>query len=382
MSTAAAESIPTAEGSAADVASPRLRRSAALDGLRAVGVSTTVLYHLGVGAFAGGFVGIDMFFALSGYLITSIVIREHSATGTFRLGRFWLRRLLRLYPALIAVCVVAYFLWGYGVRDYAPTSSWWASALTTLTYSSNFAIWLGSVWPGPLAPMWSLAMEQQFYLVWPPILFLLLTKRVRSRFVIGGLLVIGVLSLVGVWFGFVSRGSRSTAFVYFSPLENLMPLVLGCVLALILAVPRGRALLSPRVGAWLTWIGAIGLVAIAVTMPADWKAHRYILVLILPLAGAAAAMLVAGLVTARSPISWLLGLRPIAWFGRNLSYSLYLWHYLVIIVLTQLLNGPLEKPVIVAVAVALAAASYFVIERPFLRLKDRFEPKVTERRMA
>jgi peptidoglycan/LPS O-acetylase OafA/YrhL len=280
------------------------------------------------------------------------------------------------------VCVVAYFLWGYGVRDYAPTSSWWASALTTLTYSSNFAIWLGSVWPGPLAPMWSLAMEQQFYLVWPPILFLLLTKRVRSRFVIGGLLVIGVLSLVGVWFGFVSRGSRSTAFVYFSPLENLMPLVLGCVLALILAVPRGRALLSPRVGAWLTWIGAIGLVAIAVTMPADWKAHRYILVLILPLAGAAAAMLVAGLVTARSPISWLLGLRPIAWFGRNLSYSLYLWHYLVIIVLTQLLNGPLEKPVIVAVAVALAAASYFVIERPFLRLKDRFEPKVTERRMA
>jgi peptidoglycan/LPS O-acetylase OafA/YrhL len=139
---------------------------------------------------------------------------------------------------------------------------------------------------------------------------------------------------------------------------------------------RGRALLSPRVGAWLTWIGIAGLVLIAATMPADWKVHRYVLVLTLPLAGVAATALVAGLVTSHTPVSWLLGLRPIAWFGRSLSYPLYLWHYLVIIVIAQVMHVPYARPVTIAVALALAVASYFLIERPFLRLKDRFEPRM------
>jgi peptidoglycan/LPS O-acetylase OafA/YrhL len=358
---------------------PRLRRSDALDGLRTIAVAFVVLYHFHVPGFGGGFIGVNVFFVLSGYLITSILLREHRATGRIRLGAFWLRRILRLYPALLVMVLVGVTLWmllgNDGGANVAPQSA----ALLALSYTGNVARSLAHLSQGVFAPTWSLATEEQFYLVWPPILFLLLSRRARVGAVLSALVALVVVSSAAGWLLYDDRGGSATPDIYFNPIFNVAPLLMGCILAIGLAGERMRRALAGRIGTLLAAVGLAGIVVIQFMITADWKQLPAVFGLVLPAVGLASACFIAGTASRRSVVSRALSLRPLAWFGRNMSYSLYLWHVVVLDLVLMTFSGPLARVIAIALALAAAALSHFLIERPFGRLKERWEPKRAQR---
>ena len=177
--------LPTTEPTVRPVSTTRRDRVLPLDGLRTLAIALVVLYHLHVPGFGSGFVGVNVFFVLSGYLITTLLLREHANTGRIRLGRFWMRRLLRLYPTLLAVVVVGVALWGSSVTTRAPSSGRSVPPPIALSYSGNLARAFFDSSQGIFAPMWSLSMEEQFYLVWPPLLVLAARARRESSVTTG-----------------------------------------------------------------------------------------------------------------------------------------------------------------------------------------------------
>jgi peptidoglycan/LPS O-acetylase OafA/YrhL len=350
-----------------------------LDGLRTVAIAFVVLYHLHVPFFGGGFIGVNVFFTLSGYLITSILLRERAAAGRIQLRRFWMRRVIRLYPVLIAVVVAVVVLWStIALYSKSNVDSWFDAALA-LSYVGNIARWIWHRSMGPLAPTWSLAMEEQFYLIWPPLLAALLAKRARrtGMILVAALIVVG--SAVASWLMYRTPGGGATPDIYFSPVLNVGPLLTGAILALLLRSPRLRARFGGRTGVWLTATGAASLVAIEIWMPSDWTRQSAVFGVILPLVGVASALLIGGLVARRTVAARALSVRPIAWFGRNGSYSLYLWHVPIIALVLPLVPGPVGVVAAIAASVLAAIASHYAIERPFARLRRRLEPRLVAR---
>ncbi|ROQ39609.1 peptidoglycan/LPS O-acetylase OafA/YrhL [Frondihabitans sp. PhB188] len=347
-----------------------------LDGLRTLAILAVVLYHLHVPGFSGGFVGVNVFFVLSGFLITSLLLDEHRKSATINLGRFWVRRILRLYPTLLVVVVVGVSLWflvgDYGYSDVGAASG----ALIALTYTGNFMRAFGHVSQGVFAPGWSLAMEEQFYLVWPPILLLMLSRGIRRRTVawIGAGAVVVSCTLAAVFYD--APSGIATPDIYFSPVSNLAPLMMGCVLALALTHERVRTFFSGRMSMISSSLGFAGILAVLFLMPDDWKQDAGTFALTLPAAGLATTLLVAGVSqgSRTTPVGALLSWRPMAWFGRNVSYSLYLWHMIVLALLEPYVHGLGGKFLLLGASCAVAVGSHFAIERPFLKVKKRFEP--------
>jgi peptidoglycan/LPS O-acetylase OafA/YrhL len=351
-----------------------------LDGLRTLAILGVVLYHLHVQYFGGGFVGVNVFFVLSGYLITSLLLKEQIQTGTIRLGRFWVRRVLRLYPTLLVVVLVAVVLWSL-VGDYSYNDLGAAgAAFVALTYTGNFARAYAHLSQGVFAPGWSLAMEEQFYLIWPPILAFFLWKGFRRRSVAWFGAAAVVASCVLAYVLYVTPKGIATPDIYFSPVANVAPLMLGCVLALALTQERARSFFAGRIGSVSAWAGLAGIVAVFVLVGSDrfigsdWKNEPLFFGVMLPSVGLATTLLIAGVVSRRTTVGAFLGLKPLAWFGRNVSYSLYLWHMIVMALLDPLVAGLSGKLLMLAAAIAVSILSHFVIEKPFLRVKKRFEP--------
>ncbi len=346
-----------------------------LDGIRAIAIIAVVLYHVHIPHFQGGFVGVNVFFVLSGYLITSLLLKEHQQTATIKLGRFWVRRVLRLYPTLIAVVAVGAGLW-FLVGDVGTTKDLSAggAALIALTYTGNFFRAYGHVSQGVFAPSWSLAMEEQFYAVWPPLLLLLLAIGFRRKIVawmLGGLIVASAV-LAAVLF--TPSTGAGTPDIYFSPVSSIAPLLMGCVVALALTHERAKKLFAGRIGAVSSWVGFAGIFAIMFSIGSDWKQEAHFFGIVLPAVGLATALMIAGISSRVTLLSRFLSLAPLAWFGRNVSYSLYLWHMLVVTLLEPFVSGLAGNLLLVAASTAVAIGSHFAIERPFLKIKKRFEP--------
>ncbi|MCU1529473.1 MAG: hypothetical protein JWP75_3236 [Frondihabitans sp.] len=353
-----------------------------LDGIRALAILAVVFYHLHIPGFKGGFIGVNIFFVLSGYLITSLLLKEEMQTATIRLGRFWIRRVLRLYPTLIVVVAVGASLWFLiGTYGYSELSAGGA-ALVALTYTGNFVRAFGHISQGVFAPSWSLAMEEQFYLVWPPILVLLLSSGLRRRtieWVLGGFVVASCV-LASVLY--VQPHGVATPDIYFSPVSNVAPLLLGCVLALVLTHEKARRVFASRVGQLASWAGFVGIFAIMFTISDDWKQQAHFFGLTLPAVGLATALMVGGLVSRPSLVNTFLSWKPMSWFGRNVSYSLYLWHMLIMALLDPLVSGLAGKFIMLGASIVVAIASHYVIEKPFLRVKTRFEPASWSKRVT
>jgi peptidoglycan/LPS O-acetylase OafA/YrhL len=329
------------------VAHRKLGYAPSLDGLRGVAILIVVAFHL-FGVPRGGPVGVDLFFALSGFLITTLLLEELVENGRINLWRFYERRARRLFPAL-AVLLGVYLVWAAAHGH---------DALKTVAlgglYFSNFVQSFAN--PNPLSytgldHLWSLAQEEQFYLVWP--LLLLVITKTRRPIVWASLLLATMLAYRT---GLVLSGARLTR-IYRGPDTHGVGLMSGAVLALL--VTRRPVRVDERLAkvAFLT----VALLAVAQFWDAAWWLYFQ------PLVEVGCVVLVAAALF-EPELREVLSFRPLVWLGR-ISYSLYLWHWPVYWALRG--RDPL---VALALSLVLAWASYRFVECPFRRRRSSVTP--------
>ncbi|HEU4656663.1 MAG TPA: acyltransferase [Capillimicrobium sp.] len=338
-----------------------------LDGVRALAVLAVMAFH--VTLVREGYWGVDVFFVLSGMLITGILVGELDRTGTVALGRFFERRMLRLYPALVAMLVVL-SPFGVHLAQFGTWPEWWESVAVALTYTGNLAILNEGVqYLGALTPVWSLAVEMQFYLVWPPVLVWLLRRGVDRRALTAGtaLAALACLSLFWLLETDPQRG-LGVAQTYFRPDARFGELLCGCALALLLSLHRGDRL-RPALDRALSVLAVAGLAGfvLAAELYDRWGSMVPVPVVVL-----ATALVLARLVTSdRALLSRLLRLPPLPQIGR-ISYAMYLWQVPILWLVEWRTDSQAIRDVVFwGGTLAVAWLSMRFVERPFLRRKDR-----------
>ncbi|CCG04996.1 acyltransferase family protein [Blastococcus saxobsidens] len=330
-----------------------VERLDALDGLRAVAIGLVLLGHLAVPYLQlGGAVGVTVFFTLSGFLITRLLLVEHERHGVIRLRAFYARRLLRLAPAFVAMVAVVGIVVnavGLSLRHYA------LEAALSLGYVANIAR-INGVDMGPLGHTWSLAVEEQFYLVWPVVLLLILRRRLASAWMpwlLGGIIAASLL----VRYANLDDYMRSH-----DALDvNAYALAIGAFVAVL--AHSGRRL--PRIPAW---VGLAGIVLTLVPQAPDLPTLYPMSVAVSPLAAVATATVLVSCHHSGGPA--LLRLPLMRWGGVH-SYAIYLWHYPLLLLMPS--DRWREKALIMVISVIAAVLSRHLVELPALRLKHRFE---------
>ena len=348
-----------------------------LDGIRAVAVVAVLLFHLPARLLPGGFLGVDVFFVLSGFLITTLLLAELETTGTLRFGQFYLRRARRLLPALIAVLVVSTVLVLTVARDAA--SVFREDAIAALTYSTNW--WyifdsrtyfelLGR--PPLLQHLWSLGIEEQFYLVWPTVCFVVWRRWKRRGvgvFAVGGA-VLGTLWMATLGLLQGPLDPTNTARLYFGADTHAMTVLAGAALATVWRPNRLplRIPTSAQVSVAVAGVASLlGLTALFLWTSEDsaWLFRGgFLLVALVTVPLVAAASHPAGAFGAA------LGTPVLRWLGTR-SYGIYLWHWPIFLVTRPDLDIPLRGfwagVTSLALTFAVAEASYRWIEMPVRR---------------
>jgi len=344
-----------------------LGRQPGLDGLRAVAVSGVLLFHANVSWLPGGFLGVDVFFVLSGFLITRLLLDEHRRRGAISVGRFYVRRALRLLPAL-ALMSAAVLVYAEVRVDPAQTSRAWHDALATATYHMNWRLALGSAPPfGFFDHAWSLGIEEQFYLAWP-----LVVVVVARRWGAQGVAVVAGVGALCSWAIRVSLVASDAApqRVFYGLDAHADGLLLGASFAALTVL--GTAGARTRRSRGLP--GVVALAALPVAMATahlhSELVERFGLVLV-----ELAVVVVIHDVVSGGPTSRMLARRPLVTLGQ-VSYGAYLWHWPVYLAVNA---GEVDVgatgllAVRLAITAALTALSWVLVERPALRLKGRFE---------
>lgn len=337
-----------------------LRYRADIDGLRAIAVLSVLAYHLKVGAFRGGFVGVDVFFVISGYLISGIILKDISC-GKFSIGSFYERRVRRIFPALIAMLLGTSLL-AYLYFLPAELMGFSKSLLAALFSVSNFYFWKQSgyfsapVETKPLIHTWSLAVEEQFYVFLP--IFLALAHRYFPRKIRFSVILIAVLSFVVSAVG----AFRDPTATFYLAHTRAWELMLGVLISLEVFPAISRPLLRNLVAA-----AGIGLICLSVFAYSSATPFPGMAALV-PCLGA--AMIIAAGRSGASLVGRVLSLKPLAFIGL-ISYSLYLWHWPIIVfqgMESSLVSGVsvrMAKLITIVVSIAVATLSWKFVESPF-----------------
>ena len=335
-----------------------------LDGLRAVSIGLVILGHLllreradlppAVGEFAEqiAWFGVNVFFVISGYLITLLLLREERRHGSISLRDFYARRVLRIFPAFYTYLAVVGVLALLGLVRDMPPHDYIASALYLRNIVGRAQV---------TQHLWSLSLEEQFYLIWPSVVVLVAARRRL------GVLGLAVAAFTAYRFFLLATGRTTFGRIYTRPDQRMDTILIGCGLALLAGGPRferlSRAVLERG------WFAAATVVALI-----GWLCRPpipYLDAVWFTTTAALTALLAHWLIrNADAPGPRLLQ-RPAMLFVGRLSYSLYLWQQMFLVVRTPEIDAVRRFPIDLVLTVACALASYYVVERPFLRLKDR-----------
>ncbi|MEV2910975.1 acyltransferase family protein [Paenibacillus larvae] len=344
-----------------------------LDGLRALAVLAVIIYHLNPDWLPGGFFGVGMFFVLSGYLVTDLLMARRIQTGSFCLKDFWVSRIRRLVPAVLVMLttVVAWIT----LTDPSRLVSLRGDVVSTMLYANNWWLIFHQVSyfesfgpPSPFLHLWSLAVEGQFYLVWPLLLAVMIRLKFRRIYLLGVLTTGIVLSalLMGLYYEPGTDPSR----VYYGTDTRVFALLIGALLAILWPSRR----LSDKISASARRILDItGTVSLGLLLYLLWSVGEYdpfvyrggLLIL-----SAVTAVLIAVLAHPAPRLGKWLSWKPLTWIGVR-SYGIYLWHYPVIILTNPVVNtngfNAGRAVLQVTASILLAALSWRYIEEPIRR---------------
>lgn len=341
-----------------------------LDGLRALAIVVVMVFHLDEKeGLPGGFIGVDVFFVLSGFLITTLLVGEYDRYKTVRFGSFYMRRVLRLVPALGAVIVFAVIavlvVPGLSHSFWRDETLRWLPA--TIFFVGNWPHAFDGHAQGLLGQTWSLAVEEQFYIVWP-VLFIFFFSRFRREYASLMLTVVG--SLLMLYAALELHNGWPLIRIYFGTDTHCSGLVIGCALALFMSSEWLQYLGGRRVLLQFSAVIAMALILYMVVVGS--AADPISLALTIPLASIATAILILCQVTVPIPLMQsVLESAPARWVGKR-SYGLYIWHapiFMVLFTVPFVENHALTFGGLLCFAVSFvaAAASYRYIEQPVLR---------------
>ncbi|MCU1460079.1 MAG: acyltransferase family protein [Acidimicrobiales bacterium] len=351
---------------------PHLAHMPALDGLRGVAVAGVLAFHLG--RLTGGYLGVDAFFVLSGFLITSLLLAEHATAGTIHLAAFWARRARRLLPALLVVLVAVAFaatVW-VAARDLGRVRD---DGLATLFYIANWhsisaghGYWASFETPSLLQHTWSLAIEEQFYVVWPLVVVAVLRiGRGSLRVLLAVTAALAATSAAAMVFLHHRGGDPSR--VYYGTDTRVAAILMGAALAIVLA--RRGPVRSARARAGVEVAALLAVAGVAFAWATVGGQTNGLYEGGLALCGlAVVAVIAAAAHPSPGPVAWALSVRPLQWLGR-ISYGVYLWHWPVFVLMTpertHLSSGLPVDVARVAVTLAVSVLSYRLIETPIRR---------------
>lgn len=346
----------------------------ALDGLRSFAVLAVIFYHMGFSWAKGGLLGVTMFFVLSGYLITGLLIVEFRNTGRIDLPHFWLRRVRRLVPAIVTVIIVVALLCTIFNHvlltkmrpDVLPSlfffSNWWQ-----IFHNVSYFEAIGS--PSPLQHFWSLAIEEQFYLIWPPLLFLLFKLGIKEQPIRRGVLILAAISTLLMAFMYNPEVDPSR--VYYGTDTRAFSLLIGAWLAFVWPagtltetsggnMSTGTRVLFDAVGT-IALIGVLAMCAFADGFSPLLYRGGILLCSLLT------AVVIAVIAHPVSMLGKFMGLPPLVWIGKR-SYGMYLWHYPILLLMTNQNATTSPHPAWLllefALIIGVSALSYTFIENP------------------
>ncbi len=345
-----------------------------LDGLRALAVFAVVLYHMSASFLPSGLLGVTIFFVLSGYLITGILIREWHKTKSINLPKFWLHRIRRLFPAIVCVIAVSLVLCAFLAPDMLTklrrdlfAALFWFTNWWYIFQDVSYFDAMGA--PSPVTHFWSLAIEEQFYLIWPPVLLLLFRKGFKKRTIQWGIVAAALISVVLMMVLYVPEGDPSR--VYYGTDTRVFSLLIGAWFAFVFPPKRlcgegkhGLPEATRRIVGIVGIVALVGLICLMVFVNAYSPFMYYGGIL---LTSVLTALMIMAIVNPETALARVFSFAPIVYIGK-ISYGIYLWHYPLLLLMNDFNSTEATHPLMYAlqmvVIVIVSMISYHFVEQP------------------